>query len=340
MATEHPALVAAARHGLPGVAPRIVTIDGATQAQQVLYAAARDRIVGLLGAVLAAGDVSAPPELTERVTEQWHDQLIAAVDLETILIEVARTLDEAQARWCVIKGAAAAHLDYPDPALRTFGDLDILIHPDSWAAALTHLAAAGWTRELAALSSDWDQRFGKGATLTNDRDLELDLHRRLAIGRFGVLLDTRKFFEQDHLESIALGGRRIPVLGGPDRLIQASFHAALGGFRRLRAFRDVAQILLVTEVDWRQSIERAGRVQAVLAAAIQETWKRLELEIDHPAEQWARAHRPKRLEKHALDVFAREAPFRQQALTAVPALIGRGATRYLWDLIRKPGRRG
>ena len=106
------------------------------------------------------------------------------------------------------------HLDYPDVNLRLFGDVDVtVVHPRSWDATLAALEGAGFRREQPELASGFDQRFGKGATLSTPDELEVDLHRRLAIGRFGLLLPTEELFVGG--DSFTLGGRVLPALDPP-----------------------------------------------------------------------------------------------------------------------------
>ena len=258
--------------------------------------------------------------------------------VEALAVRAARTLDAAGVTWRLTKGPALAHLDYPDPALRPFGDVDVVVHPASWVPALDALVAAGGRREAAELAPGFDARFGKGATITTAEELEVDLHRRLAIGRFGVRLPTEALFTD--VEIVTLGGRAVPALDGSSRLLHACYHAALGGFRHLRAHRDVAQLLLVTGVDWRSTVAVAERfrVAAVVARAIDDAWKALDLAVAHPAHAWARATPIGRADAKALAVFAAERPFHDQAVTAVPVLVGRGAAAYAWALARQPGR--
>jgi len=178
----------------------------------------------------------------------------------------------------------------------------------------------------------FDVRFGKGATLVDPDALEVDLHLRFAIGRFGVRADMRELFLRAC--SIELAGRAVPTLAAEDRLLHACHHAVLGGFSGYRAARDVAQLLLVTGVDWeaaRATAERWG-VGAVIAAAIEHSWSKLRLEHHHPAVDWARRRPISRRDETAIEVFRAERPFREQALTALPALPWRLVPSYLLAL--------
>lgn len=330
-------LAAAAATGLPGTEDREPMAVPAEVVDDLLRVARMDRLAGLLSVAILDGVLIAPETAALAIREAWHEQLRATVLVEALAVETAALLADAGVTWRLLKGSALAHLDYPDPSIRPFGDVDVLIHPDSWGRALAALADAGWRRDVPELGPGFDARYGKGATLTNEDGLELDVHRRLAVGRFGLRLPGEALFAG--AATVAVGDRVLPVLAAPDRLLHACFHASLGGFREFRAHRDVAQLLLVTAADWETTVETAARwrVEAVAARAIADAFRILGPDLTHPALDWARAQRIRRTDAYVLDLFAAERPYRRQALTAVPDLAGRGAVRYLWLLIRQPG---
>ena len=332
-----PALVVAARHGLPGVVDRTTELPAAAW-DDVFVAARRDHLSGLLATAVADGVIEVDPDTRLSVDASWHEELVASVLLEALLVRTAALLDAESIPFRLTKGAALAHLDYPAPAVRTFGDVDVIVHPSGLAGALEVLASNGFVRASTPLRGGYDHRFGKGATFRTTAGLEVDLHRRLAIGRFGVTSRTEDLFAGD--AAIALGGRRIPVLDPPERLLHACYHAALGGFRYLRAFRDVAQLILVTTADWEHTFAIADgwRSAPVVAAAIREAWETLDLDTSHPAHRAALSTPLQRADRRALAVFAAEAPFRRQALTAIGRLSPLDVPRYLWCLARPPSR--
>lgn len=140
---------------------------------------------------------------------------------------------------------------------------------------------------------------------------------------------------------VDVGGVAMPALAGPERLVHACLHATIGGWNYLRASRDIGQLILVSEVDWRAAVHLAARWRVLppLARGITTTWQLLGLDRAHPAHRWATSIRLSPVDRLVLKVFADERPFSCQALTAVPDLLGRGATEYLWQLAVKPGRR-
>ncbi len=316
-------LVAAARHRLPGqVSSAHGPVVLETHEIEGIRAFCRtDRISGLLVGALLAGEITidagdATDAQVELLHGDWYEALRACVLLEALLVRTGARLDAANIRWMATKGPAVAHLDFDDPALRTFGDIDLVIHPDDWnhtVDLLIERATSGrWHHEYV-------RRYGKGVTAVVD-DMEVDLHLRFAVGRFGARCRTDECF--DRPDRIELAGRPIPTPATSHRLLHACFHAALGGERELRAFRDVAQIALSSpdsvEATW-QTAQRWG-VEAVVAAAILETWRRLHLPMDRELVERARATPVDRADARALAVFARRSGFRPQALTTLGAL--------------------
>jgi hypothetical protein len=322
--------VAAARHGL--MTPGDPIIVDSWRAARVLELAAFDRLDGFLAVAAAEGVVVLDAKTTGALTEQWHAALRAAVSLEAVVVRTAAVLDASEVRYRLTKGAAVAHLDYPDPAVRTFGDVDLVVHPEDWTAALGSLEGAGYHRKAVEIPYDFDRRYGKGATLLDPHGYEVDLHRRFAIGRYGVTSLMADVF--GGADCIELAGRRVAVLTPEYRLLHACYHAALGGFRRLRAFRDVAQLVLVTgvSVDAVMSIAARWRAKVVVAAALAETWRRLDLDPTAPELCGTLGLPIGRGDRRALAVFAQERPFRQQALTALGRLGPLDTIRYLYTL--------
>jgi len=114
-----------------GVLPAVVANLRAAQA-----AGEADRVVAEnAGPVLAAALVGA-----ERT-------LVSMVGLSMMITAQGRRIEKALRdrglRVMLVKGALFADRIYPKPALRTFGDVDLLVHPDDMAAARTALAENG-----------------------------------------------------------------------------------------------------------------------------------------------------------------------------------------------------
>ncbi len=235
-----------ATYRLPGprpvapIAPAWSFVDDPSAWNAVWSVVRRHRIVGLLHTAYLDGAVALAEDQAAQLTSTHLDWCISMLGLERRLLEVVDAFERAGLELIVLKGTAVAHLDYPDPAMRMFGDNDVLVHPDQVQPALELLGDLGYHRPKAGASADFDRRFGKGATLRGPLGDELDVHRNLLFGTFGFALDIDELCAST--TTFALGGRELPALTVEMRLLHSCYHAALGDpDPRLNALRDIAQ---------------------------------------------------------------------------------------------------
>ena len=99
-------------HGLLSVAPRD------------LHPYLAWRIPQLLDPFRSPPDVLAPLELARR------GAAVGLLTRQAVLRRLTHALDEAGIPFVVLKGVALAHLAYPEPALRSMGDIDIWALPE------------------------------------------------------------------------------------------------------------------------------------------------------------------------------------------------------------------
>jgi hypothetical protein len=179
----------------------------------------------------------------DELFERHEEQLALDLRIERLLLDCDDVLARAGIATRVLKGPALAHRFYDDPARRSFGDGDMLVRGADIDETIAILARAGLRRRFAAPRPSFDRRFVKAISLVADDGLELDLHRALTPGPYGVLLDVDEIFATgaDHVE---LGGRRLRCLTPELTFVHACAHAVLGdAVPRLSSVRDVAQLL-------------------------------------------------------------------------------------------------
>ena len=150
---------------------------------------------------------------------------------EHSLLDVCTVLEESGIDFRVLKGAATQHLDYREPRLRQFSDIDILVRPKNLA-----LSAKLFERQGATFVSRVET---KGTTLRDSRGVEIDLHSRF--------LPQVPFPEMDiwsHSESFVVAGQTLQALTPAWRLIHAIVHAQFSphGHRRLSSWLDAPAI--------------------------------------------------------------------------------------------------
>ena len=315
----------ACAQGLPGAA-QAGPLPTGTAWVELLAAAVDERAIPFLATAVFEGLLEASSEQAEALTGAHEDLMRACLMLERSTLEVASVFESTEVPFRVLKGPAVAHLDYPDPSWRAFGDVDVLVPSRSYDAAVRALENLGAHRRSREVRPGFDRRFGKGACLVLPDGVQVDLHRTLATGPFGLAIDLDRLFDEQG--SVRLGNREIPTLSREHRFIHACYHASLGdAVPRIVALRDVAQLLLTTDLDFARARATADawRGGIVLARAISVAWERFAL-VPTPASEWASGYVGDRFERRALAAYVGpNRSYARQMAAAVPAVPGLSA---------------
>jgi hypothetical protein len=298
----HARLRPIARHGL-GRDDDLGRV-GAEEWPQLLDALVRQRLCGHAVGAVDAGSLRLAPVQYDMLAERHEEQLALDLRVERMLIDVAGLLEAEGIEFRVLKGPAVAHRFYDDPARRSFGDGDILVRGDALDAVVATLAGQGMHRRFDAPRASFDRRFVKAVSLVGEHGMELDVHRALTPGPYGVLLDADAFLDVP-ADQIELGGRSLPCLPPEHAFVHTCAHATLGDREpRFVPVRDVAEMLRA--VDTSRAIElflRFGcEVVAHRALALVESV--LGLEPAGELADWARTYAPTRADQWRLRVYA------------------------------------
>jgi Uncharacterised nucleotidyltransferase len=323
--------VASLAYGLPGTGIEFPREVRSADWEDGLHAVSFAGLTGLLTAAVQDSAILLDDDHQTKLAEINVDAQRAALRLEQRLLEVSHVLGQRAIEHRVLKGAATAHLDYPAPELRLFSDIDLLIHSRDLDRAVAALESCGGERRFAEPRAGFAARFSKAVCVVSDDGVEIDLHRSLAEGPFGLAMAPEELFESS--ESFVLGGRTFHTLGADERLIHACCHAVLGRPQpELRPQRDVAQLAQSEAVD-PDRVERLAhrwRCGVVVARAILLSWRTLALPVEDPWHRWAVAYQPDRFERRALNYYG-DAPQQSYARQAVGGTL---AVRGLGDKIR------
>jgi glycosyltransferase involved in cell wall biosynthesis len=164
----------------------------------------------------------------------------------------------------LLKGRAAARF-YPDPSIRPWSDIDLLVRPEDVEMTLKVLSDDPWVRDIPAQGPEADKRhimMGEG-----DMYFVLDLHWHLFSyhqlrGRADVALP-----EIWASTTIQEGVRRLPLEA---ELAFFAAHAVLDHRFRLILFRDLAELTRSAPLDWdglARALDRWG-LRSVMWAAL------------------------------------------------------------------------
>lgn len=265
-----PLLLAVAAYGIPGTSRALPAGPlAASQWSALLADAGRHRVVGLLAACANDGALAVTADQLEELGDAHGATMARVLDIEAAALHAIGILADAGVEVRVLKGLATAHLDMADPSQREFGDVDLLAEPDAFEHAIGVLSAAGLLRDLPERRAGFDRRFGKDATLYGRSGVEIDLHRTLALGAFGMALAPSAVWGGG--EPFQIGPRTLRALSAAARLLNACYSAALGDrVPRLPALRDVAQLAARSGVACDEVVGLAERARgaAVVAYAV------------------------------------------------------------------------
>jgi len=303
-------LAAVAAFGLPGagrIGPRPGSIG------DVMADSSQHRLTGVLAAAAASEAIELSPDEFSQLALAHEGAMREALLLEEVLLEAIGVLTSAGIDSRVLKGAALAHMVHADPAERCFGDNDVWVGSADVDAAVTALMDAGARRPVPPLSPSYDRRFAKSVTLQWTGSTEFDLHRTLAAGPYGFLIDLAEL-ARDPAEVI-LAGRAVRTLPADLHLLHGAIHVALGDVdARFGNVRDLALLAARPSVDHEAVVETANRwgCAAPLAVGLRTTAALGHHRTD--LEHWADAYVISDIDRRRLAVYAeRDGRFRRQA---------------------------
>jgi Uncharacterised nucleotidyltransferase len=230
----HPALLAVARAGLPGAAPP--PRDGWHEHVDEVLA---HGLAGLFAASASMGMVRIDADIAGRLQRQLDAEAVRAVQLEGELLRLVPALEHLGG--VVLKGAVLAHGVYPDPLLRPFTDIDLLVPGDRIEHAISVLSTYGYERARPEPAPGYDTRVGKAVALRHPGGVIIDLHRTLAAGNAGEGIDVDEIVMCRRL--VRLGPHAVNAPSWEAHLVECALHAVVGdGLARPLSLRDIAEV--------------------------------------------------------------------------------------------------
>jgi hypothetical protein len=220
-----------------------------------------DVLPALAHALAAAHWAGVPPAARRRLADGLALSRARHVVMTRVLAHVLQRCAGEGIAVIVLKGPVLAERVYPDPALRPFSDLDLLVPPADRVRMDGVLAALGHRRVADEHSWEFDLAFDGATLYESPEGVRLDLH-------WALLTEPRFVWSAAGAEiwarsvPITVAGQPARGLGREDLLLYLAAHLAvhhsLGGLLR---YWDVA-LLLEREseaIDWATLPTRAMR---------------------------------------------------------------------------------
>ncbi|MEO8692731.1 MAG: nucleotidyltransferase family protein [Acidimicrobiales bacterium] len=296
---------------------------------QAFTAIAAQRLDGLLMRAIKSGALPATDEQRGSASALHRRTMMRSLRLEGLLLDVVDSFKQHDIAYRVLKGSAIAQTAYPDPSLRSFCDVDVLVPASSFDAATATMAGHGAQRRYAEPRPGFDHRFSKGASFLTPDGLGIDLHRTFVLGPFGHTIDIDGLFRVSREFSMA--GRTLVTMPLEETFVHVCLHTALGDWPpRLVPMRDVAQIAGIDALDLDRvhELARRWRATAPMAWSILRVWDTFGLPT-HPLAEWARSYVPTRREQRGLALYmSSDRSYASMALAStrvVPGLFAKAA---------------
>jgi hypothetical protein len=330
-------VAAIAAQGLPTMLGP-VRVPSPSRWRELLLMAEEQGLTGLLLRALDDGRIIPDDGALEgghfgEAADVHLEAMAATLRLERMLVDTATLLEADGIEAQVLKGPAVAYLDYPEPSLRSFRDIDLLVRAEDYDRVVELLEQERFVRAFPEPRPGFDRRFGRGVSLAGPGGWSIDLHRTLAFGPFGVHIDITDLWARS--QRFTVGGHTVAGLAREERFLHACYHAALGDRRpRLVPVRDVAQLLLRgrLDLDHVRTLAQHWSGEPVVALAVAEAWRVLGISVHHPLAEWAWSYRPSRRAAAVRSLYRRQgssyALISIAAVGALPSVRDRAAYLY------------
>ena len=213
---------------------------------RVIKSAEHHRLLPALCAALASRN-RLPSAL--RVRAHKHAWRILHFTVE--LTKIARCFEQHGIPFLAHKGLALAQVLYSDPAMRQFGDLDLLVKPQDVPQARSALMELGYEpglrlsarQEKSYLRSGYEYVFG----LNSERYL-VEVQWQIVPRFCAINFDIDELFNR--AMQVEVDGARVRTLGYEDQLLVLCVHAAKHEWAQLGMLRDILT-LTQFDLDWK-----------------------------------------------------------------------------------------
>src|SRR5579884_131017 len=231
-----------------------------------------------------AADPRIPPEVAACFDRIYRANAARNQVIFRETARLARALAEAGIPFLVLKGVALALTVYPDPTLRHFADLDILVAPQDFQAACTVAEACGFKQEVKEVISrshhipylyvcaedifsgtvapEFDSSLTPELLSRHGHQFRVEIHHGLFCLLGGIVrnVDLAPFWQEAQKTALP-DGTSVRLPSPEPMLVHLAAHAASHLYGRLLYPIDAAQVIhcYSTQIDWDWLIELASR---------------------------------------------------------------------------------
>jgi Uncharacterised nucleotidyltransferase len=202
-----------------------------------------------------------PPEIRQELADRRRAQNLFTLRLTAELFRILDRFTSEGIDALVVKGPALAMQAYGDPAMRTYGDLDLLVRQRDIRRATELMCAAGYAAAIPLSAIDAGKIPGQYLFSMADSKLIVELHNDRTLRYFPRRLPLEDFFSRQ--VRVCLDSHEVPALSVEDELVLICIHGAKHFWERLMWIADVASLVSrQREINWPHAADSAKAVGA------------------------------------------------------------------------------
>jgi hypothetical protein len=218
-------------------------------------------VTGHLAASLRLEEDLVPPEIKQALADRQRAQNVFTLRLTAELFRVLDRFASEGIGALVVKGPVLAMQAYGDPAIRSYGDLDLLVRQRDIRRATELMCAAGFTPSIPLSAIEAGKIPGQYLFSMPDSQLIVELHNDRTLRYFPRRLPLEDFFSRQI--RVRLDSHEVPALSAEDELVLICIHGAKHFWERLMWIADVAALVFrQTAIDWECLADSAREVGA------------------------------------------------------------------------------
>ena len=202
-----------------------------------------------------------PVEIRKALLERHRAQVFATLRMTGELFRLLEIFAAKDIPALVVKGPVLAIQAYGDPAMRSYGDLDLLVRQSDIRRATESLLVAGYQAAVPLSAIDAGKIPGQYLFSKPHADLLVELHNDFTLRYFPRRLTLDKYFERHIL--VGLDDHKAPALAVEDHLVYTCVHGATHFWGRLSWIADItALVTRQKSLDWKNAMDTAKEVGA------------------------------------------------------------------------------
>jgi hypothetical protein len=256
---EEKLILACIRRDAEGEGEMRTLLAGHLNWDAVYEAGLRHAVLPLLYRGILVANQDLLPEGAGKIRDTYLANARRNLRLAKTALQVSELFQQQGIQSLLIKGPATAVLAYGDLSLRSFVDLDFLIHPQDFYLAHQMLLSQGWQPSLSLNEKEIKWLLWGDKDLSYHRQsVNLELHWNIA--EKGVAYPVRESDLWDNIQCFSLLDREVHTLSPENFLLYLALHGTKHQWRPLKFIADfAAYVHSCPDLDWAGIQESCAR---------------------------------------------------------------------------------